>query len=300
MDGAPRKVPMIGARLAPFRVESLKSSRIVTPSAVYRCAAVLVALASLSACTKDSTPDKRGGAARASTGPKIDDSAAGSIDLGGAPYSATTLAAVGSVSGTVRLSDSTVSDTIATDSTSGGPDCIAKPVRKGQAPKHVPLSAIVWIANVKAGKPIPIEKRADLASEDCLLDPRVQAVVVGTTINVVNDDKVLHKLVFTRLGTHDTLTVTPFFNVGQIVASERLAKKSGMVEVRCAQHPWTRAYIAVFDHPYFAVTESNGSFKIDSLPPGSYKMMVWREGAAKPVEQQIQIAAGGTAKVNIQ
>ena len=146
---------------------------------------------------------------------------------------------------------------------------------------------------------MPIEKRAELSSEDCLLDPLVQGVVAGTTMNVVNDDKVLHKLVFAKLGTHDTLVVTPFFNRGQMVTSERIAKSSGIVEVRCVQHPSTRGYIAVFDHPYFAVTEADGSFKIDSLPPGSYKLMVWRDGDAKPVERPIQITAGGVARVDM-
>ncbi len=155
----------------------------------------------------------------------------------------------------------------------------------------------MWIADAKSGKPLSIEKRAELSSDNCLLDPRVQAITVGTTVNVINDDKVLHKLIFTKFGTHDTLTVTPFFNSGQIVATERLAKTPGMVEVRCVEHPWERGYIAVFGHPYFAVTEDNGSFKIDSLAPGSYKLMMWREGLAKPTEQQVQVTAGGTATI---
>jgi hypothetical protein len=53
----------------------------------------------------------------------------------------------------------------------------------------------------------------------------------------------------------------------------------------------------VFDHPYFAVTEDNGSFRIDSLAPGSYKLRIWREGLEKPTEQQVEIAAGGTATI---
>jgi hypothetical protein len=178
------------------------------------------------------------------------------------------------------------------------PECAPKrrPPKAATAAKSFG-NTIVWIADVKAGKPLPIERRAEISSDDCLLDPRVQAVVVGTTVNVINDEKVLHRLVFTKLGTHETLTVTPFFNTGQIVASERLAKSPGIVEVRCARHPWTRGYIAVFDHPYFAVTEANGSFKIDSLPPGSYRAMIWHEGDAKPSEQAVQITAGGTATI---
>jgi hypothetical protein len=157
----------------------------------------------------------------------------------------------------------------------------------------------VWIADVKTGKPLPMDKRQELSSEKCLLDPRVQAAVVGTTFNVFNDDKLLHRLVFLDAESHDTLTVMPFFNVGQIVASEHLAKKSGIVEIRCAQHPWTRAYIVVFDSPYYAMTDAQGRFKIDSLPAGTYRVMAWREGMTKPLAQQVQVAAGGEAKVEL-
>src|SRR5581483_2919938 len=142
-------------------------------------------------------------------------------------------------------------------------------------------------------KPIPNDKREDLTIDHCQLDPRVQAMVVGSTVDVENEDKLIHRFVFTRAGTHDTLTVMPFFNVAQLVASERLAKAPGIVDIQCAVHPWEHGYIAVLDQPYFAVTADDGTFKIDSLPPGSYKMMVWHDGMAKPVEQQVQVAAGG-------
>ncbi len=160
-------------------------------------------------------------------------------------------------------------------------------------------NAVVWIADAKTGKPQPIEKRMELVSEDCRLDPRVQGAVTGSTFDVYNDDKVIHRLVFGHAGAHDTLTVIPFFNAGQVVASERLAKHQGLVEVQCARHPWMRAYIAVFDHPYFAVTRADGTFRIDSLPAGRYKMMVWHEGAATPVEQSIAVQAGGEVKADV-
>ena len=105
-------------------------------------------------------------------------------------------------------------------------------------------------------------------------------------MNVFNDDRLLHRLVFVRAGTHDTLAVMPFFNDGQIVASEKLAKKPGIVAVTCALHPWTHGYIAVFDHPYFAVTDKSGRFAIDSIAPGTYKVMLWHEGMGEPIERR--------------
>ena len=178
------------------------------------------------------------------------------------------------------------------------PDCEQNSKASTAAKARAFARSIVWIAGVNAGKPSHRTARQS-ESEHCLLDPKIQGVVVGTTMNVINDEKVLHKLVFTKLGTHDTLTITPFFNTGQMVASERVAKTTSVVEVRCARHPWTRAYIVVFDHPYFAVTERRGNFTIDSLPPGNYTLMIWNPGDAKPTERPVQITAGGPTRIDV-
>jgi hypothetical protein len=141
---------------------------------------------------------------------------------------------------------------------------------------------LVWIPGIAPESPFRSRKRAELSSEIACLFPPVQAAIVGTTFNVFNDDKTLHKFVFIRAGTHDTLTVMPFFNEGQVVASEKLAKTSGVVEIRCSEHPWTRGYIAVFDHPYFDVTDASGKSRSTRFPPGTYTVMVWQDGMDKP------------------
>lgn len=39
---------------------------------------------------------------------------------------------------------------------------------------------------------------------------------------------------------------------------------------KCDVHPWEFAHMAVLDHPYFAVTQTNGTFTLPPLPPGRY------------------------------
>jgi hypothetical protein len=257
-----------------------------------------LALALTTACDKIPGLPRRDDTARSApaSAARGNDAVKPAIELSiGTPYSVATLTAVGSVAGTLHIVDSAA---FGDSAAARVPDCSPR----GRGPAPLPVNrqfgnTVVWIADAKSGKPLPIDKRAELSSEKCVLDPRVQAVIVGTTVNVINDDKVLHKLIFTKFGTHDTLLVTPFFNSGQIVATERLAKAAGLVEIRCTDHPWEHGFIAVFDNPYFAVTEDNGSFKIDSLAPGMYKLMIWHQGFAKPTEQQVQIAAGGVASI---
>ena len=80
--------------------------------------------------------------------------------------------------------------------------------------------------------------------------------------------------------------------------SEKIAAQPGIVEVRCAEHPFARAYIAVFDHPYFAITDDQGSFRIDGLPAGTYNVKIWHERLAKPVEQRVVVGANGSARLD--
>lgn len=264
-----------------------------------RLAVVLLASAAVAACSKGSSGKASGRTERTSGGRTLtDDSAAGTVDLSTTSYKPSALTSIGSVGGTIKLEGTPPPATVSV--TRDSAVCGATAPGLVETSKAGGVSnAVVWIADITSGKAMPNDKREDLDIEHCQLDPRVQAVVVGSTIDVENNDKLIHKFIFTRAGTHDTLAVMPFFNVAQLVASERLAKETGIVEIRCAMHPWIHGYIAVFDQPYFAVTDDDGSFKIDSLPPGTYKMMVWHQGMAQPLEQQVQVAAGGTGKVDV-
>lgn len=231
--------------------------------------------------------------------PKKEDSSAGVLDLGGATYRPERLGAVGTIAGTITLSDGAEMKEMVPVTTDQRVCGLAAPGAFETNGKRQLSDAIVWIADVRAGKAMPEDRRVTVSSEDCQIDPRVQAMVQNATVNLFNDDKLLHTIVFTRAGTDDTLLVVPFFNVGQVVPTEKLTKESGIVEMRCKQHPWTHGYLAVFDHPYFAVSETDGSYNLDSLPPGRYKMMIWHEGMAQPLERRVKVEEGRVELVDV-
>jgi hypothetical protein len=71
-----------------------------------------------------------------------------------------------------------------------------------------------------------------------------------------------------------------------------------MVAVRDAGKPWTHAWLAVFDHPYYAVTDAKGVFTIDGVPPGKYTLKAWHDRA--PVAaQSVDVGANGVVKVDL-
>lgn len=252
-------------------------------------------LLSSSICALASCASDRDSAAQAKTATK----AGGAITLPSVAYKPVALSGIGTITGTIEIDGDPPADSIVTPTVDRELCGTAYPdssiVRRGSSLAN----AVVWLTDVTQGKPLPIERRTEIINEDCRLEPRVQAVVAGTTVNVRNEDRLAHTTRFILGGAGgDTLARVPLTDDGQVVPNEHIAAKAGMVAVTCAQHPWTRGYIAVLESPYFAVSDQSGSFRLDSVPPGKYHLRVWHERGAS-VEQDVNVTASGVTRVDV-
>jgi len=101
----------------------------------------------------------------------------------------------------------------------------------------------------------------------CLYEPYVMGVMVNQKFKIKNSDPTMHNV-------HATPKVNTEFNFAQPIKDQVTERSFDKVEVpvrfMCNVHNWMYAYIGVFDHPYFAVTDKDGSFKISGLPNGKY------------------------------
>lgn len=72
------------------------------------------------------------------------------------------------------------------------------------------------------------------------------------------------------------------------------------IEVKCDFHPWMKAYHLVLDHPYMAVTDADGKFTIENMPPGKHEFKIWHEKKGYlDRKYQVEIKAGDNKEVKL-
>lgn len=140
-------------------------------------------------------------------------------------------------------------------------------------------NVIVYLADITKGKAVSMGPIA-FVGEGCMFNPRVQAATVGQEVNVSSRDSVLH-----TFHPQEAKTSTTIYNLAipfpGITITKSLPSSAGLIKIKDDAHEWMRAWILEFDHPYFATTDGEGHFTIKDIPPGSYTLVAWHEGAAE-------------------
>lgn len=197
------------------------------------------------------------------------------IDVPAEPYKPVAVVNGVKLAGTVLFTGTRLADSTATpardQSVCGASVTIPTMMLQDSALADV----VVWLADIRTGRPLPASKRFELVAEKCRFTPPVQVVVAGGTLNVRNDDAVISRNFVVDTRTGETVTDLPFTDAGQVIPLDRQLAASALLEVKSTSHPWMRAWVAAFDHPYFAVTGKAGSFALDGVPQGAYTLKAW-------------------------
>jgi hypothetical protein len=130
---------------------------------------------------------------------------------------------------------------------------------------------------------------AVLDQHGCVYLPHVLGVVKEQVVNVHNSDNTLHN-VNCKPEENDA------FNRGMGPGTEMQVAFDEVemgIDVKCDVHPWMSGYIHVMEHPYFAVSDSEGKFKIENVPAGKYELSVWYEtNRYAPAQETIEVEVG--------
>ena len=153
--------------------------------------------------------------------------------------------------------------------------------------------SVVYVDTI-AGKTFPAPKDHPVIDQKGLtFSPHIVVVQQGTTVDFQNADNVAHNVFWPSVGGDKKLTK----NLGTWPKGEKRSytfDKAGIVPLVCNVHPDMMGYLVVSPTPYFAQTDESGNYKIEDVPDGSYKLVVWHEGA-KNQSQPVTVAGGGKA-----
>ncbi len=149
-------------------------------------------------------------------------------------------------------------------------------------------NSVVWLVGVATGPRDDAPRRVRVMLDGCRLEPRVQRVAAGGTVMITSRDAMMTRLQFLEVGGASASRGTAsrgtasrgtvlLNDAGQVVPTSDAAKVAGLVQIRDDLHPWIRAYLVVTPHPFVAVTAADGEFRFDTVPPGSYTLVIWHE-----------------------
>jgi plastocyanin len=145
--------------------------------------------------------------------------------------------------------------------------------------------AVVYVGAI-AGKSFPAPKEhAKIDQKNLVFTPHILPVLVGTTVDFLNSDAVLHN-VFSPDACAEK------FNLGTWPQGQSksytFAKECAAV-LLCKVHPEMEAYVVAVPTPYFASVKADGSFHVGDVPDGSYTVKVWHP-KCKPAEKPVTVA----------
>jgi hypothetical protein len=125
--------------------------------------------------------------------------------------------------------------------------------------------------------------------------PRVVGLVVGQKLEIRNLDPTFHNV-------RGNLATKILWNLGQAkgapaIVRDNLGQPGDVVSLHCDVHPWMSAWVAIHDHPHFAVTGADGGFTLPDLAPGTYTVEAWHPTLGTKTSK-LKVRRGKTTKAS--
>jgi plastocyanin len=154
-------------------------------------------------------------------------------------------------------------------------------------------NVVVRITDIKKGK--KWEAKPVLDQKKCHFQPHVLVVQAAQDMKILNSDGILHNI-------HTFSTKNAAFNIAMPKFRKKLERTFAVPEiirVACDAHAWMSGWIVVSESPYAVVTDADGNFKLENVPPGNYKVEVWHEKLGKVVKD-VTVKAKEESKLGVE
>ena len=122
--------------------------------------------------------------------------------------------------------------------------------------------------------------------------PHVVAITAGTVVDFPNSDRFYHNVF--------SLSKAARFDLGRYAKGKSKSirfDQPGIVRVFCEIHSHMNAFVLVFAHPFFAMTDSDGRYRLNNVPTGTYNVVAWNEGTTSD-PKPVTVGAGAIAELD--
>ena len=172
--------------------------------------------------------------------------------------------------------------------------------------------AIVLLEGVEAGKPFEVSVPL-IEARDCMFQPFMTIVRNGHAVEVINMDPVMHDIqgyetsieAGARVLFNTPLVMNHQHNRGDLHAIHNHAPGKSLVGpiylnkgrrtfyMQCGFHAYMESWAMAVNNPYYALTDENGKFSIEQVPPGTYQLVVWHPQTGPGLTKTVTVKADG-------
>ncbi|MDX2507723.1 MAG: carboxypeptidase regulatory-like domain-containing protein [Gammaproteobacteria bacterium] len=159
-------------------------------------------------------------------------------------------------------------------------------------------NVVVYLDKVKSGKKFD-KIEANIDQKGCAFIPFMSVMTNDTTFQATNSDPVLHNIHTYEIMGRAKKTV---MNVsqpkqGSVTKKKVKLKRGAGMKIECDAHDFMHGFVFVAKNPYYAVVAEDGSYTINDIPAGKYKVKAWH-GTLGEQKGNAEVTGGGTATVD--
>jgi plastocyanin len=158
--------------------------------------------------------------------------------------------------------------------------------------------AVVFLADEQANA-TPVSRTATMGQRNFIFEPQVLAVRTGETVRFTNDDPANHNVRAQDANPGNTFNINTASGSLDPNTHQFISTHGRPVQLFCDIHPWMTAWIYVFDHDQFAVTNADGNFRIENVPVGHSTIAIRQPAGGLVRDLAVDIRPAATTRVEV-